>query len=331
MKKIFNEMVLGAILILYFTGSPVVAAEFPTKAVTIIIPMSPGGARDIQCRAFASVAEKVWGQPVVPVNRPGASGLIGLLAGAKAAPDGYTLTSASIADICALEWEITNSRTPSVTRNDFVSLGMFTLFPDLIIVPYDSPWRTLADLIREAKAKPGHDSFSSGGMYAAGHVATESFMEAAGGLKFRHVPYAGGGPAVTAIVGKHVDFGLATPSSCLSFLQGKKLRALAVTSEKRYPVLPDLPTLQELGIYGADFYGWVGMFAPLKTPEPVLGKLRETMKTVSEDASFIKMIEAQGDIVNFRNADEMAKHIEYESAQVSKLYKRLIAESKEKK
>ncbi len=329
MKGILNPA-LVVILAVCIAVSSGLAAEFPSKPVTIIIPMSPGGSRDIQCRAFASVAEKLWGQPVVPLNKPGASGIIGMLAGAQAAPDGYTLTGASTADMSTLEWELANNRPPAVNRKDFAYLGTFTLFPHVLIVPYDSPWKNVADLIRDAKAKPGFYSFSSSGLNAGTHITVEYFIDATG-LKFRHVPYNGGGPAVAAIVGKHVDFGIATAASCIPLVLGKKLRALAVTSEKRHITLADVPTLDEEGVHNANSYGWVGLFAPVKTPKPVVDKLRETVKLVCEQEQFKKMIESQGDVVNYRNADEMAKYLQIESAQMSKFYKRIVAESKEKK
>jgi len=330
MRRMVFRMAVSAILIMCVGISTAVAAEFPTKPVTVIIPMSPGGARDVQCRAFASVAEKIWGQPVVPVNKPGASGMIGMLAGAQAAPDGYTLTGTSTADMCALEWELANGRKPSVSRFDFAYIGMFTLFPHILSVPFDSPWNSMADLLRDAKAKPGFYSFSSSGMNAGTHLPAEYLMDVTG-LKFRHVPYNGGGPAVTAIVGKHVDFGIPTVSSCMPLIQGKKLKPLAVTDNKRYRRLPDVPTFEELGIKNCEYLGWVGLFAPLKTPKPVLDKLRETIKAVCETETFIKIIEGQGDMVNFRDSDEMTKHLDMESAQISKFYKKSVAQEKQKK
>jgi tripartite-type tricarboxylate transporter receptor subunit TctC len=329
MRRTLFRMAVGVMLVLCWTVSAAVAAEFPSKPVTIIIPMSPGGARDVQCRAFASVAERIWGQAVVPLNKPGASGMIGMLAGAQAAPDGYTLTGTSTADMCALEWELANGRKPAVSRFDFVYIGMFTLFPHMLCVPIDSPWNSVADLLKDAKAKPGFYSFSSSGMNAGTHLPAEYLMDATG-LKFRHVPYNGGGPAVTAIIGKHVDFGFATASSCMPLIQGMKLKPLAVTDNKRYKKLPDVPTLEELGIHNCEYLGWVGLFAPLKTPKPVLDKLRETIKLVSENEAFIKIIEGAGDMVNFRNSDEMTKHLDAESAQISKFYKKAVALEKEK-
>jgi tripartite-type tricarboxylate transporter receptor subunit TctC len=329
MKRIIR-MTLGVVLVLCLSVSTAVAADFPEKPVTIIIPVAAGGARDIQCRAFASVAEKLWGQPVVPINKPGAQGMIGMTAGAQAAPDGYTLTGTSAADMATLEWEFANKRTPSVSRKDFVSLGMLTFFPHVLVVPYDSPWNSVADLVAAAKAKPGFYSFASAGLNGATHLSVEYLMDATG-TKFRHVPFNGGGPAVTAIVGKHVDFGMMTASACISLVKGKKMRALAVTSEKRSDALPDVATLDELGISDCQINGWVGLTAPLKTPQPVVDKLRESVKKVCEQDAFIKIIEGVGDTVMYRNADQMTKYMDYESVKLLKSYEKIIAEHKDKK
>jgi tripartite-type tricarboxylate transporter receptor subunit TctC len=139
------------------------AADYPTKPISLINPMPPGGTLDIQARAFAPVAEKMLGQPVVVVNKTGATGMVGGLAGAQADPDGYTLTVGSVNIPNALEWELANGRKPPFTRQDFVCIGTFTMSPTLLIVPNESPYKTLADLITVAKAKPGWLS-SSGGL-----------------------------------------------------------------------------------------------------------------------------------------------------------------------
>ena len=163
------------------------AADFPTKPVTLIVPTPAGGGRDVQARAFAPLAQKLLGQPVVVSNKPGANGIIGLLALAQSAPDGHTLGVSSPTDIEALLWETENGRKPAVNHDDFVYIGIITTSPHLLAVPYNSPWKTLADLIRDAKAKPGFYSFASSGVNAGTHLSAEFFIEATG-LKFRHVP-----------------------------------------------------------------------------------------------------------------------------------------------
>lgn len=301
------------------------AADYPTKAITLINPQAPGGTLDIQARAFASVADKMLGQPVVVVNKTGATGMVGGLAGAQAAPDGYTLTVGSVNIPNAIEWEIANGRKPPFTRHDFVCIGTFTMSPTLLIVPVDAPYKTLADFIADAKAKPGQLAFSSGGLYGMSHLPAEIFVRAAG-LKVRHVPYTGGGPSLTAIVGKQVDFSVNYPANTIPLLRGNKLKALAVIGGKRLKSVPDIPTTKELGI-DAEYYGWVGILAPVKTPKPIVDKLRDVTKRVVESRAFVDIIEQAGDEVYFLNGEELARYMETESAQIAKLYAEMVKET----
>jgi len=300
------------------------AADYPTKPVSLINPMPPGGTLDIQARAFAPVAEKMLGQPVVVVNKTGATGMVGGLAGAQADPDGYTLTVGSVNIPNALEWELANGRKPPFTRHDFVCIGTFTMSPTLLIVPNESPYKTLADLIAAAKAKPGQLAFSSGGLYGMSHLPVEIFARGAG-VKFRHVPYGGGGPSLTAVVGNQVDFSANYPANTLPLLRGNKLRALAIIGGKRLKSASDIPTVKELGV-DAEYYGWVGLLAPVKTPKPIVDKLRQVLKGVVENRAFIDMIEGSGDEVQYLNGEELAKYMDGESAKIAKLYTEMVKE-----
>ena len=301
------------------------SADYPTKPITLINPMPPGGTLDLQARAYATVAEKLLGQPVVVVNKPGATGMLGGLSGAQATPDGYTLTVGSVNLTNAVEWEIANGRKPPFTRHDFVCIGSFTMSPTLLIVPADAPYKTLADFIHDAKAKPGQMAFCSGGLYGMSHLPIEIFARAAG-LKFRHVPYSGGGPCLSAVVGKHVDFGAQYPPTTLPLVRGSKLKVLAVIGGKRLKSIPNIPTVKELGI-DAEYYGWVGILAPLKTPKAIVDKLKEMTKKVVEDKAFIDMIEQPGDEIYFLNGDELAKYLDAESAKIAKLDTELVKEA----
>ncbi len=330
MKSFFKLFVLGLIVTLGVAILPVGAADFPTRPITIIIPVAPGGARDLQCRAFAAVAEKFLGKSFVVINKPGAQGMIGMQAGAQAAPDGYTLTGISTSDTSAQEWELANGRKPAVrTRDDFALLGTFTVSPDLIVVPYNSPWKTLADLIKDVKEKPGQYAFSSDGMYNATHLGAELFIRTAD-LKVRHVPYPGGGPAVAALVGNHVDFGCPSISSSLYLVRGNKLRVLAVQGDKRSRLLPDVPSVKELG-YDAAFYGYQGIAAPLKTPKPIVERLREIVTKATQEKAFIDIIEGQGNEVTHLKGEEMVKYLDYESPMLAKIIKLIKEDEKAKK
>jgi tripartite-type tricarboxylate transporter receptor subunit TctC len=328
MKKI----VLSASMILFFlltiSSLPVRAADYPTKPITLINPMPPGGTLDLQARAWTAAVEKYLGQPVVVVNKPGATGMVGGLAGAQAAPDGYTLTVGSVNFTNAIEWEIANGRKPPFTRHDFVTIGSFTMSPTLLIVPTESPYKTAADFIKDAKAKPGQLVYCSGGLYGMSHLPIEIFARAAG-LKVRHVPYQGGGPCLSAVVGKHVDFAMQYPPTSLPLARGNKLRVLAVVGGKRLKSIPDVPSVKELGI-DAEYYGWVGIMAPKSTPMPVVEKLRDATKKVAEDKSFIEMIEKPGDEVYFLNGDDLAKWLDKESRIIAAIDGELVKEAPKK-
>jgi len=156
MKKKALCLAVMAIVLATGTASPLLAASaYPTQPITIILPFKPGGGADIPTRTFAAFAEKYLGKSVVVVYKPGATGMVGFVAGAQAAPDGYTLTVGTTATTGAIEWELINRRKPQVTQRDFVAIGSYTLSPALVSVPYDSPWKTLSDLIDACKSKPG--------------------------------------------------------------------------------------------------------------------------------------------------------------------------------
>jgi tripartite-type tricarboxylate transporter receptor subunit TctC len=326
MKRVFGLAIMALIAIVCIASSPGDAAEFPTKPITAIVTVSPGGSNDIQTRAFASVAEKILKQPVVVINKPSASGMLGLIQGAEAAPDGYTLTTSSMSEMCLLESEKASNRKVEVALSDFVSIGAFTVAPLIIGVPAKSPWKTLEDFIRDAKANPGKYAYASGGLYRIAHINTELFASAVG-VKFRHVPYGGGGQAVTAIVGAHEDFASMTPSSSVPLFKGGKLRALAVHGDTRSKFLPDVPTLKEKGI-DASVPQIVGLGVPKKTPAAIVEKLRAVVKQVAEDKSFMNVIESQGDEVHHVEGEEFAKISEREAQKVAKLFKQLMEEKK---
>lgn len=315
---------MALLIVLGVAGGLAGAADFPTKPITIVVTVSAGGSNDIQSRAFASVAEKILKQPVVVVNKPGASGMLGLMQGAQAPPDGYTITTSSMSELCVLEWELANNRKPEASLNDFIPIGGFTIAPLIIAVPTKSPWKTIEDLIRDAKANPGKYAYASGGLYRIAHINTELFAKAVG-LKFRHVPYGGGGQAVTAVVGGHEDFASMTPSSSVPLMKGGKLRPLAVQGDMRSKFLPEVPTLKEKGI-DAGLPQITGLGVPKKTPAPIVEKLRAVVKQATEDKSFINVIESQGDEVHHVDGETFGKITDQASEKVSKLFKQLLQE-----
>jgi tripartite-type tricarboxylate transporter receptor subunit TctC len=312
-----RTIALTFLLSLALCGTSTVQADFPERAVTVINPQAPGGAHDAQGRAFAAVAEKYLGKPMVVVNKPGASTMIGSIAAAQAAPDGYTLLLGSTMTTTVVEWDIINGKNPGVNRNDFITIGSLTLIPTVISVPANSPWKSVADLVKDAKAKPGQYAFCSGGILSPSHLGAELFARAYG-LKLRHVPYKGGGPCVSAAVGGHVDFTTQFTITTIPQARGNKLRILAVQSDRRVKAIPDVPTLKELGV-NAENYMWVGLVAPKKTPMAVVEKLREMTVKGVQDKAFVEAIEGLGGEVHFMNGDELEKYWKKEAADMAKL------------
>ena len=329
MKKILyaiSAMMVMA-LILWMGTTTAFAADYPTRPITLINPFSAGGSLDVIGRAFASLAEKDLGQPVVVVNKAGASGMIGRVAALQALPDGYTLAIDATGGIVTIETEIASGRKPPYTRNDFIPLGSFTLSPTLVVVPFNSPWKTLDDLIKGCKAKPNYYALGSGAL--ATYMPAEVLMRATG-ITARHVPYKGGGPCINALVGGHIDFATQWPGVCVPLARGNKLRILAVQSDRRSKFVPEVPTVKELGI-DAVWHQWVGISAPKKIPLPIVEKLKEVVKKVASDPTFINMIETQGDEVRYMSGEELAKYWDMESEKFAKLLKQLIEEKKMEK
>ncbi len=305
------------------------AADYPTRPITLIIPRPPGGSSDVLGRAFASVAKKYLEQPIVASNKTGASGMIGGQAGAQAPPDGYTLTLVSTSVRCAIAWEKANGRKTAFTEDDFVGIVTLNISPPMIIVPFDSPWKKLQDLIDDAKSKPNHYAYCSGGQYSSSHLPLEIFSRALD-LKFRHVPATGGGPCISAVVGKHVEFASQYPSSTIPLIRGKKLRALAIQGDKRLDSLPDVPTVKELGI-PAEFYQNNAIAVPKNTPMPIVQKLRELARKVVEDKAYTDVVEKLGDEVYFLIGEDMVKRWKSEAETINQTMEAIVKELPKKK
>jgi tripartite-type tricarboxylate transporter receptor subunit TctC len=261
----------------FLIGSAATAASFeisvaqdayPTRAITIINPFPPGGASDVVTRPLAAVLEPIVQKPVVIDTKAGAAGQVGAQVAAHAKPDGYTLLSHITSISGFAEVDRLFGRQPKFTNADFIPLARFVADPCVLIVNDQQPWRTLKEFVEDARKRPNEIIFSSSGLYGALHIPTALFMSAAGGLKLRHLPTNGGGPALTALLGNNSAVLVSSVSASLSQIKAGKARPLALFGSQRSKALPDVPTMKELG-YDLEYYLWVGMFAPRGTPEPV--------------------------------------------------------------
>lgn len=290
------------------------AQPYPTKPITMIVPFPPGGVADIVGRPLAAQMEKSLKQPVVVTNRTGAGGAVGMAAVAKSAPDGYTilmgLSSISIFPVS----DRIMGRTPSYEMNDFAPIALITADPTVLVVGADSPWKTLQEFVASAKAYPGKINYSSSGVYGTLHVAMEIFAHAAG-IQLFHVPYQGGGPAVTALLGGQVHALASGPAAAIGQIKAGKMRALASWSTERLALLPEIPTFKELG-YDAEFYIWSGVFAPAATPAPVLDRLRAAVREAATSAEFKATMEKVSTPVNYLDAPAFRSYWERDAARL---------------
>jgi len=306
---------LFAALLLAF--APLVQAQdpYPSKPVTMIVPFPPGGIADITGRPLAATMEKSLKQPVVVVNRTGAGGAVGMSAVAKAPPDGYTILMAlSSISIFPVSDRI-NGRLPAYEMKDFAPIALVTSDPTVLVVRADGPYKTLKDFVDAAKASPGKINYSSSGVYGTLHVAMEIFAHAAG-IRLFHVPYQGGGPAVTALLGGQVEALASGPAAAIGQIRGGKMRALAAWSDQRLSLMPDLPTFRELG-YDAEFYIWAGVFAPAATPAPIVARLREAVRQAVNDADFKGAMEKVATPISYLDAPEFQKFWDHDARRLA--------------
>ena len=319
-----------AFLVFAWFFSPFVAAqEYPARAITMVVPFPPGGVADIVGRPLAAMMEKSLKQPVVIVNRTGAGGALGMREVAKAAPDGYTilmgLSSISIFPVS----ERVNGKQPSYELKDFAPIALVTADPTVLVVRADSPYKTVKDFVEAAKARPGKINYSSSGVYGTLHVAMEMFANAAG-VQLFHVPYGGGGPAITALLGGQVEASAQGPAAAIGQIRAGKMRALAGWGTERLKLLPDLPTFKELG-YDVEFYIWSGVFAPAATPAPVVSRLREAVKAAATSEDFRNAMEKVSTPVSYLDAPEFAKYWERDARRLAVAVEKIGKVEEEKK
>lgn len=257
-------------------AAPVLAQDYPTRPIRLVVPFPPGGANDIVARVVAPKLSDTLGQPVVIENRGGAAGTIGADHVAKSASDGHTLL------MTPAPFVITQSlykKLPYDGQRDFVPVALLTSAPFVLAVGAQSPARSMAELLTLARSKPGAVKFSSPGSGSPAHLAGE-LLKTRTGIDMLHVPYKGGGPAVTDMIAGHVSFTLATPAEIMPHVKEGKARALAVTTADRTSLAQGVPTMREAGVPDYEITVWYGITAPRGTPAAVIAKLEKAFAEV---------------------------------------------------
>jgi tripartite-type tricarboxylate transporter receptor subunit TctC len=312
MKKTLTALVLAASALSAF-------AAWPEKTITIVVPFPPGGSTDLIARTLAAkMPEKLGGSPTIVVdNKAGATGTIGAAQVARAPADGYTLLVSSLGPFVIAPHLI---KTSYDALKDLDPLTIAVQAPNVLVVPAASPHKSLAEVITYLKANPNKMSFASSGNGSSDHLTAELFWQQThtSGL---HVPYKGGGPVMTDLLGNQVDSSWMNINTAMPQILGGKLRALAITSEKRSPLLPNVPTLEESGIKGANVYSWQAVAAPKGLPADVKKKLVDAMVASLNDPSVKpKLLELGFEIVA-NTPEQFAKYQASEYARWGALIK----------
>jgi tripartite-type tricarboxylate transporter receptor subunit TctC len=296
---------------------PAMAQNYPAKPVQVILAFTPGSAVDIVGRIVSAKLSEMWGQPVVNDNRSGAGGSIGSAAVARAAPDGYTLLVTSNAHTVN---PAIFAHLPYDTLKDFTDIVPFTEQPNVMVVNTDAPYKTLADLVAAAKAKPGTINIGHAGIGSGTHLSTEKFIAAAN-INVVEVPFKGTPEVVAAILGHNVDGYWAPISAGLSNIKSGKLRPLAVTTAKRSPVLPDVPTVAEAGVKGAESALWVAMWGPAGMSPELVNKINADARKALADPGVKSKLHSLGNDTMDMSPQEFSKLVRSEMEDYARVLK----------
>ncbi|MFY9314003.1 MAG: tripartite tricarboxylate transporter substrate-binding protein [Burkholderiales bacterium] len=301
-------------------GSAAQAQSWPQKPVKFIVPFPPGGATDISARMIGQKLGDMWGQTVVIENRGGAGGGVGAAEAAKAAPDGYTLFFPSGSVVTANQHIYAKmSYNP---EKDFVPVTKAVSGPQVLVVPANSPYKSVKELIGAAKAQPGKFTFGHAGIGSQTHLAAENFVNAAA-IDAVQVPYKGEGPALVGLVGGDTTFAVTNVAAAIGYIQSGRLRALGVTSKAEFPQLPGVPAIAQT-LPGFENTGWFGIVAPTGTPKEIIQKVYEDTRKALESTELKARLYVQGLAPVGNTPEEMGRAMKEEIA----LWARVVKERK---
>jgi tripartite-type tricarboxylate transporter receptor subunit TctC len=294
-------------------------SSFPSRPVTIVVPVGAGGWADNNARLIAQKMAGSLGQTVIVENRPSAGSITGTLFVAKSPADGYTLLA--ISDTFAIAPAI-NKSVGYDPLGDFIGVGQMIRSPIVLVTGANSKLRTVADIVKEAKRSPGAFPYASGGSGSTSHLAVEAFLSEAG-IKLLHVPYKGNAPAIPDLIAGRVNFIASPISSVIGLIRAGQLRPIAFTSAKRSQLLPNVPTLRESGYPNLDISVFSALMVPRRTPTEVVAKLRSALDAAKQDPAVIEKVQASGDeVVESQTPEQFATFLGKEVAR----YQRLVAD-----
>jgi tripartite-type tricarboxylate transporter receptor subunit TctC len=307
------------------TALGAVAADYPTRPVRIVVTYAPGGSTDVVARLLAQQLVEILGQQVVIDNRGGAGGIIGTDIAAHAAPDGYTLLFGTSAGLMINP--LIQKKLPYDVGRDFAPVSLIVVNPQILVAYPGLAAKTVADVIKLAKMKPGQINYASPGVGSPNHMGME-LLKAMAGIDLVHVPYKGGAPAVTDLIAGQVQLLFNSMPSVLPHVKSGRLKALAIGSATRSPAAPDIPTVAESGVPGFEYVTWYGLFAPSKTPRAIVGRLHEAVVKALGRPELDHQLRTQGSEPRPTTPDELVKFMRAEHARWEKVVRTVGIEVK---
>ncbi len=302
-------------------GAAHAQGAFPNRPVTMIVPFPPGGIADITGRPLAVAMAKALGQNVVVENKAGAGGAVGHAFVAKAKPDGYTIMTALSSIVVIPEADRVNGRPATYQMTDFAPIALISADPTILLVPANAPWKTLKELVDDARSRPGKISYASSGVYGTIHTCFEMLAQAAD-VKFLHVPYKGGGPAMVALLAGETNLGAQSPGVANAHLKGGKIRTLGSWAGSRTAALPDVPTMKEQG-FDVEFYIWAGVFAPAGLPPDVAARIRTSVREAVQDPEFKTAMANVNTPIDFREGADFDRFLDIDTKRLAAVVQKM--------
>jgi tripartite-type tricarboxylate transporter receptor subunit TctC len=311
-----NKQILGTIAALAVSLPLCGWAAWPEKPIRMVVPYAAGGGADITARIVTQEMSAVLGQPIVLDYKPGAGGVIGADAVAKSAADGYTV----LYDASAFSVNPSLYKLPFDAAKDFIPVSLVATAPQVLLVPAAAPYKTVPEMLDFARKNPGAFNFASAGSGSGSHLAAEAFNQQVK-LNVVHVPYKGGAPAITDLMGERVSMYFSNVAFSLSYIKGGKVRAIGVTSPKRLALLPEVPTLAEQGLLGFNTSEWNGVFLPKGTPPDVVERLAKALQSALTDPKVKEKLLQLGLQPGSTTPEEFSKFVQDETSRAHALVK----------
>ena len=320
-----NRALAGTCLIVTLIAmavGPAPAQEaYPTRPISIVVAFPPGGLADNTARPVAAVLERLLKQPVAIINKAGAAGAVGNQSVATSKPDGYTLLMALVSVSVLPEVDKLFTRPQNYTLDQLTGIARVNADPSMVVVRADAPWKTLKDLVEDAKRRPGEIVFTSSGLYGAAHIPMEMFIKAAG-IKMRHLPTTGGGPMMNAMLGGHAQAVMTPVSLAAAHVKAGKLRLLAHSGTAPVAAFPEVPSFKSQG-YDVEYTAWAGLVAPKSTPPHVIKILRDAMREVVKSPEVVSSHAKLETPIAYMDADEFNAWWAKDAARLAEVVKQI--------